>query len=91
METGEGHGRGQVQKGPRSPGRPAFVVPQTTEGCDLHPQCSCDEQRKSAGSAQPQKTFPVSVIYKISITSFSRVPELPCIGLKMFETLLIYV
>ena len=44
METGEGHGRGQVQEGPRSPGRPAFVVPQTTEGCDLHPQCSCDEQ-----------------------------------------------
>ena len=33
----EGHGRGQVQEGPRSPGRPALVVPQTVEGCDVHP------------------------------------------------------
>ena len=33
----EGHGRGQVQEGPCSPRRPALVVPQTAEGCDVHP------------------------------------------------------
>lgn len=33
----KGHGHGQVQEGSRSPGRPALVVPQTAEGCDVHP------------------------------------------------------
>lgn len=39
---------------------------------------------------QPQKMLPVSLIYKINIASFSGVPELPCLGLKIFEILLIF-
>lgn len=87
----EGHGRGQVQEGPRSPGRPALVVPKLRRGVMSTPQRSCDEQGRSAGVARPLETFPVSVLHRISITSFSKAPELPCIRVKVSEALLMCV
>ena len=45
----EGHGRGQVQEGPRSPGRPALVVPKLRRGVMSTPRRSCGERGKPQG------------------------------------------
>ena len=81
----------RCRRGPAHLGDLHLWCPKLQRGVMSTPQRSFDEQRKSAGVAWPLETVPVSVLYRISITSFSKSPELPCIHAKASEALLMYV
>lgn len=91
METVKDMAAGRCRRGPAHPGDLHLWCPKLRRGVMSTPQRSCDEQGRSAGVARPLETFPVSVLHRISITSFSKAPELPCIRVKVSEALLMCV
>lgn len=82
---------GRCRRGPAHLGDLHLWCPKLRRGVMSTLQHSGDDQGKSTGVARPLETFPVSVHYRISITSFSKAPELPCIRAKVSEALLMCV